>query len=187
WEEIDEGVKGGNYGWPNAEGPSDNAGFQPPIFAYLHGPTATEGFAITGGAFYNPATQQFPSEYAGDYFFADFVSGWIRKLDPERGNFVTGFASNLPSPVDLKVDSAGDLLYLARRGGGLVVKVQFVGTAASANQRFVNQPYLDLLQRPADPTGLAGWTNALTNGASRGQIIQAIQASLEYRQDVIDD
>src|SRR5262249_40259294 len=121
------------------------------------------------------------------YFFADFVSGWIRKLDPERGNFVTGFASNLPSPVDLKVDSAGDLLYLARGGGGLGVKVQFVGTAASANQRFVNQTYLDLLQRPADPTGLAGWTNALTNGASRGQIIQAIQASLEYRQDVIDD
>src|SRR5262249_32889381 len=72
-------------------------------------------------------------------------------------------------------------------GGGLVVKVQFVGTAASANQRFVNQTYLDLLQRPADPTGLAGWTNALTNGASRGQIIQAIQASLEYRQDLIDD
>jgi hypothetical protein len=37
--------------------------------------------AITGGAFYNPQVPQFPSNFIGNYFFADFCGGWIRKLD----------------------------------------------------------------------------------------------------------
>jgi hypothetical protein len=37
----------------------------------------TTGYSITGGVFYNPATLQYPEEYKGDYFFADFCSGWI--------------------------------------------------------------------------------------------------------------
>ena len=39
------------------------------------------GCAITGGAFYNPLTQQFPSDYTGDYFFADYCGGWIYRID----------------------------------------------------------------------------------------------------------
>ncbi len=45
WEEINEGVAGANYGWPLTEGPTSDAGFVSPLFAYTH----ASGCAITGG------------------------------------------------------------------------------------------------------------------------------------------
>jgi hypothetical protein len=60
-----------------------------PIFAYGHGgDPATTGCAITAGTFYKPMTVMFPQEYEGDYFFADFCSGWIRRLEPIRSERV---------------------------------------------------------------------------------------------------
>ena len=88
WEEIDKGTAGANYGWNIYEGPESDPRYVAPIFAYGHdGATETTGCSITGGVFYNPATLQFPSGYVGDYFFADFCSGWIRSRAsiPERG------------------------------------------------------------------------------------------------------
>ena len=32
-------------------------------------------------AFYNPQTLNFPAEYVGDYFFADYCDGWIKNID----------------------------------------------------------------------------------------------------------
>ena len=53
--------------------------------------------AITGGAFYNPTTVQFPADHVGDYFFADFCGDWIRKLDIATGT-VTDFAFGALEP-----------------------------------------------------------------------------------------
>src|SRR5262249_33381464 len=52
---------------------------------------------------------------------------------------------------------------------------------ATPNDRFLAQAYLDLLQRPVDPTGLRFLTAALAQSISRVQVVQAIEASLEYR------
>ena len=93
---------------------------------YGHGSTKVTGCAITGGAFYNPTPRQFPSGYVGDYFFADFCSGWIRRLDSATGN-VSGFATGLSKPVDLKVSKGGGLYYLSR------------GTAKALLERFATQ------------------------------------------------
>src|SRR5205085_6591808 len=82
WEEIDEGVAGANYGWSATEGPTSDPRFRGPIFAYQHGYGPTVGCAITGGTFYNPQALQFPAQYQGHYFFADFCSGWIRDYNP---------------------------------------------------------------------------------------------------------
>ena len=123
WEEIDDGIAGSNYGWPNCEGFCNppNANFRDPIFAYVHdGQTC----AITGGAFYNPQTVQFPSNYVGNYFFADLCAGWIKTLDPSMGNAVAGFATGISLPVDLKVSNDGFLYYLAR-GSGSVNRIGF--------------------------------------------------------------
>ena len=54
WEEINEGVAGSNYGWPDTEGPTSDPRFDPPVYAYQHGAGTPTGCAITGGAFYNP-------------------------------------------------------------------------------------------------------------------------------------
>src|SRR5439155_5596432 len=56
----------------------------------------------------------------------------------------------------------------------------------SANAVFVNTLYEQLLNRPADQPGLSGWLNALTQGASRTQIAQGIEASREYLTRLVD-
>ena len=119
WEEINDGIAGSNYGWPNTEGPTSNPAFRAPLFAYTH----NEGCAIAGGAFYNPVTAQFPPSFVGKYFFADLCGGFIRLFDPATG-LASNFASGISFPVDLKVGTDGSLYYLAR-GSGAVFRVQF--------------------------------------------------------------
>jgi hypothetical protein len=123
WEEINDGIAGSNYGWSICEGFCDppNASFRDPIFAYSND---AQTCAITGGAFYNPQVIQFPANYVGNYFFADFCGGWIRTLDPAMGNAVAGFATGISFPVDLQVSADGFLYYLAR-GAGSVNRIGF--------------------------------------------------------------
>jgi len=137
WEEINDGLAGSNYGWPNCEGacsPS-NPNFRDPLFQYSH----SQGCAITGGTFYNPATVQFPPEYLGHYFFADLCQGWIRVLDPADPSQVFAFASGLSNPVDLKVGPDGALYYLVR-GPEAVYRVQFSGSAGTVTLTLLTQP-----------------------------------------------
>ena len=126
WEEINELKPGANYGWPRYEGFQGGSNFEEPVFAYKHDdlprtPHATSGCAITGGTFYHPpasASTPFPDEYKGDYFFADFCNGWIRRLDGERAS---SFASVTSAPVDLKIGPDGGLYYLELGSGSVRV------------------------------------------------------------------
>jgi glucose/arabinose dehydrogenase len=124
WEEIDEGAAGANYGWPLTEGRTSDPRFRSPIHAYDHG----LGCAITGGVFYDPPTGQFPAAYTGNYFFADYCRGWIRRFDPASGG-VAGFAAGIVAPVDLRVGSDGSLYYLSR-GAGAVYRVRYTASQA---------------------------------------------------------
>ncbi len=130
WEEINDGVAGGNYGWPDTEGPTTDVRFRSPVFSYGHGSTSTTGCAIAGGAFYNPPTTQFPSAYVGDYFFADYCNGWIRKLDPAAGYSVVDFATGGKAIVDVDVAPDGALHYLTRFGTGELFRIAYTGSLA---------------------------------------------------------
>jgi glucose/arabinose dehydrogenase len=110
WEEINEGIAGANYGWPESEGPDGADPFTAPIYYYGR----DEGIAVTGALFYNPTTQHFPDEYVGRYFFGDVGSGFIRTLDPDAGNTVSPFATGLVAPVDFDLAPDGSLYYLQR-------------------------------------------------------------------------
>ncbi len=125
WEEINGGKAGANYGWPEHEGPEGDPRYREPLFAYRHGNTGTTGCAITGGAFYRPATVAYPRGYVDDYFFADFCGGWIRRYDPATHR-ATAFATGLRAPVDLQVSRDGTLHYLSR-GTGAVYKIRHTG------------------------------------------------------------
>ena len=132
WEEINDGIAGSNYGWPDSEGPTSNPAFRSPLFAYQHGNTSTTGCAIAGGAFYNPLNVQFPSSFVGKYFFADLCGGWIRTFDPATGT-AASFASGIVQPVDLKVGADGSLYYLSINfGNGFVSRVQFTAPSTPA-------------------------------------------------------
>lgn len=135
WEEINEGETGANYGWPATEGPTDDPAYKAPLYAYRHGPTPATGCAISGGAFYDPAEEQFPSEYLGTYFFADFCSGWIRRLDPETKT-AHAFATEIGGPIGLQVGDDGSLYYLAYEDG-TVSRIDYTGSPAP---RITSQP-----------------------------------------------
>jgi glucose/arabinose dehydrogenase len=129
WEEIDDGIAGSNYGWPTTEGPTTNPNFRSPLFSYGHGSTSTTGCSIIGGAFYNPAVNQFPSSYVGKYFFADYCTGWIRVMDPAN-NTASDFASGISSPVGVVLGPDGCLYYLAQGNNGQVFKISAIQARA---------------------------------------------------------
>jgi glucose/arabinose dehydrogenase len=113
-EEIDDIAKGGNYQWPNNR---QGAGS-----FYNYNANAQGGCGVTGGDFYNPATNGFPSSYVGDYFFADYCGNWIRVIDTGT-KAVTTFATGVNAPTDVEVAPDGSLYYIAR-GAGQVVRVR---------------------------------------------------------------
>jgi glucose/arabinose dehydrogenase len=134
WEEINVGEAGANYGWPATEGPTSNPDYTSPLFSYQHGSSDSTGCAITGGAFYSGVPQVFPSEYAGDYFFADYCGGWINQLEANGTRVTPTFATQVvPFPVDLAVGPDGALYYLSRGSGGtsgVVQRIAFGGPQA---------------------------------------------------------
>ncbi len=134
WEEINEGVAGSNYGWPETEGPTVDPRFRAPILAYGHGQGDSSGCAITGGGFYNPPNPQFPAGYLGKYFFIDFCNGWIRTLDP-ADNTVGAFATGIPvwNTIQIAFSPDGALYYLTSAdpaGIGAMFKIRYSGSLA---------------------------------------------------------
>jgi glucose/arabinose dehydrogenase len=154
WEEVNDGVAGANYGWPNSEGPTTNQNYKTPIYSYDH----TEGCAVTAGTFYAPQTMQFPADYANDYFLADFCNGWVRRFDVSNPSQAIPFATGLLSPIDFKVSSDGSLYYLSRdTGNGLGAIYKFQYTAIAAPK---------ITQQPTDQVVAPGQSASFTVAAT---------------------
>ncbi|MBC7954707.1 MAG: PQQ-dependent sugar dehydrogenase [Cytophagales bacterium] len=122
WEEINLGVPGANYGWPATEGPTNAAGVTGPLFAYDHDTSSAAGLggffggcAITGGTFY-PDSGPFPGAYRGSYFFTDFCSPLIGRVDLANGNVAYAFGRSSGSPVGMLTGLDG-ALYVLTQGG----------------------------------------------------------------------
>jgi hypothetical protein len=128
YEEVNRVVAGGDYGWPQYEGPftpPPGSGLTSPLHSYDHG----HGCAITGGVLYAPAQPALPS-LAGRYVYADFCADEVRSIDPAAPASYTLLVHTLTSgAVDLDVGPDGALYYLARGDGddtnptGVVVRV----------------------------------------------------------------
>ncbi len=154
WEEINEGMAGANYGWPETEGPTDDTRFRAPLFTYPHPPERNSGCAITGGVFYEAEEPHFPEIYHGNYFFADYCRGWIRRFDPAAGIQGTYFAFEGLSPVDLDVAPDG-ALFVLQRNAGTVVRIDYTATL---------EPHISV--QPSDATVSVGETASFSVVAS---------------------
>ena len=90
YEEINLVKPGRNYGWPCYEGPARQpiwdetaqcqdvyaaGGTTAPSYSYPHNGV---GASASGGPAY--AGDDYPAEYQGDVFIADYARGWIRRL-----------------------------------------------------------------------------------------------------------
>jgi glucose/arabinose dehydrogenase len=108
-EEINAGIKGANYGWPSAEGPSGNPAFTNPIFFYDH----TVGQAVIGGYVYRGASEALQ----GQYFFADEVNGKVFTMRfngsawvaTERTSQITTDHGVINNPTSFGEDAQGNL------------------------------------------------------------------------------
>lgn len=124
WEEVNVGAAGANYGWPASEGASGlAAGVTGPLFTYRHTPATPAGsgaggfltgLAIAGGSFYPSSGGTFSASYAGNYFFADYLSRFVARLDPANGNAAYTFANLAGNPVDVLVGVDGAVNVLTR-------------------------------------------------------------------------
>ena len=109
FEEINLGLKGANYGWPNVEGTSANPAFTNPIYTYPHG----SGASITGGYVYRGESDGLN----GQYFFADFIQNKLFTLRFDGSNWVATDrtsqivtdAGTVNAPASFGEDARGNL------------------------------------------------------------------------------
>jgi uncharacterized delta-60 repeat protein len=113
---------------------------------------------------------------------ATFGTGGVTSTD-FGGNPASGTA--IVIQPDGKIVAAG--MAQVSNGTDFAIARYLPENVGTPNQRFVEQLYLDLLQRPVDASGLASWTGMLDQGVSHAQVITAIQSSLEYRTLVVGD
>jgi glucose/arabinose dehydrogenase len=136
YEEVDWATAGGmNFGWPFREGPVagpvsscagiTNTSFTGPIGYYDRTQFLSGAAVVSGGVYRAPADPcgaSFPAEYQGDYFFAEYYQGFLRRLRNTAGVWGaapaapgqpngTDWATGLTSVSDFAVGPEGALWY----------------------------------------------------------------------------
>jgi glucose/arabinose dehydrogenase/PKD repeat protein len=152
WEEINRVPSATdpvaeNFGWPCYEGVGAQSGYDAanldlcetlyaqgsgavtaPYFTYNHSAlvvpneSCPTGSSSVAGIAFGPANSNYPSEYHGALFFADYSRDciWAMPLDV-NGNPAPGqtrtFAAGAANPVELQIGPGGDLFYPDFDGG----------------------------------------------------------------------
>ncbi len=135
FEEVDWDTTGGmNFGWPYREGPGSFLAFcsgivRPPVLAEPIAWYDRSGFGasvISGGIYRAPADTcgaPFPAEYEGDYFYAEYYQGFVRRIERSGSTWVPAapvpgqpnandWANGLVSVADFALGPEGGLWYL---------------------------------------------------------------------------
>ena len=152
-EEIDLGVRGANYGWPNSEGPC-SAPCTSPIYFYPHNgrdASVTAGFVYRGG--------NYPSGFEGSFFYADYGQNWIKRLTFDASGNVTG-SLNFEPPDGAADGPYGDIVYLAQGPDGAIYYVDLgysddsgqYGVSKIRRIRYVQSNLAPVAMASASPT-----------------------------------
>lgn len=128
WEEVNECFGGEDFGWPQYEGPEVlsnscvvQGAYTAPIAAYNRtGFTAS----VISATLYRPTpggVYNFPPHYHGDFFYADYYQGFVRRLEKSGnawapapmvpGQTTDDWATSLLNASDWQVGPDGGLYY----------------------------------------------------------------------------
>ena len=156
FEEINVGRAGANYGWPvveHGDNPKyDSGAFDGPIHQYPQS-------SINGGDFCtNPI---WPAAWQGRFFFADFIHGWIKTIDPSDSEKSLPFVTGIRQPVDLRFAGDGSLYVLLRNAW--VIDKKFGGGTGAV-----------LRIRPTDVTQSGNVTVTSTAPTKKSVIVEAV-------------
>lgn len=178
-EEVNLGILGANYGYPNREGhcvqgtfsgicpPPDPAlGYTQPITDYPHNPT-TGGDYITGGAFVPNGA--WSSAYDGGYLFADGNPGKIFfRNGAGNTNYNVPFVSNVAGITDIGfvMEPAGWALYTVNAATDEVRKIVYNTSPAAPTGALAYVPALPA-ERAFDSRNAGADTGPLAAGTSR--------------------
>jgi hypothetical protein len=118
WEEIDNLIAGGNYGWNQCEGPCAIPGTIQPYFYYGHNQSLPFcSGAIVGGTYSLSLSSAFAQN---SYFYADYCAGTINSINLTGPPVATPLASNLGFIVATAAAPDGGLYYLSRSYTGVL-------------------------------------------------------------------
>ncbi len=152
-EEINLGLAGADYGWPDSEGPCSSP-CRSPLHSYPHN---GRDASITGGFVYHGT--QFPSSYQGAYFYADYAQNWIRGLRLDANGAVSDTFNFEPSNGTTD-GPYGDIVYLAEGPDGALYYVDLgysdvtgtVGVSKIRRIKYVRSNQAPVVAASGNPT-----------------------------------
>jgi hypothetical protein len=129
------------------------------------------------------------TEYLSREVATDYRSLLGRNPDPSGLQYFTRVLENGATPQEVQARIMGSDEFFARVSGDLTNFLEEYGgpalQAGSVAQteltayRFLNAVYGEVLNRPVDATGLAGWSPLAVDAAGRSQIVRDVEASPE--------
>lgn len=169
WEEVNVARGGENFGWPCREGfvpqaryECETTNYTDPIYVYPH--AVGQSSAVVGGAF---AGNYYPSEYRGNYFFADVVEGTIRRMVLSESDtpllIDESFLPGADGPVEFVTGLDGAIYYLSIFTGELR-KIAY--TAAEYREEAAHEGWFDY--------SVDGMTVSFDASLSTGPIVEYV-------------
>jgi glucose/arabinose dehydrogenase len=170
YEEVNECLGGENFGWPHYEGPWRTSRVCGPVRAAVlpiafYDRTSLALASVISAGFYRPnpgGIHNFPADYHGDYFYADFFEGFVRRLKYANGSWgpappVPGqpddstWASGITMVSDWAVGPDGGLYYVKEFSGAAVRRIIYTGNPGDAGSPPDRVPRLMVWPNPWSP------------------------------------